>query len=422
MARVDLTVRGGGIFGLAIAWEATRRGARVRLIETRSIGAGASGGVVGALAPHVPENWNTKKQFQLESLLASEAFFASVSAASGLPTGYARTGRLQPVADDAALTLARQRSDTARTFGRGKRCGRSSQAGVRPWNPSHPPDLLIHDTLTARIHPRNAAAALVAAIRALGGEVILGEAANQGPTVWATGTAGLQDLSDAFGRVVGNGVKGQAATLRHDAAALPQLFTDSLHIVPHWDGTVAVGSTSEHHWQDPVAADAQLDDLIARARAAVPALAGAPVVERWAALRPRAKSRAPILGPWPDRPGQFIANGGFKIGFGMAAKGRAVHGRSGAGRARRDPAGVPQPRALTACCWPCQTSLGRSAFAVGTRRCLWLLAVASPMVRAIGSGQRWWRWGDWIRFTSVLLWRSRFLRGSSKGPLALPCR
>ena len=27
-----------------------------------------------------------------------------------------------------------------------------------------------------------------------------------------------------------------------------------------------------------------------------------------------------MLGPWPERPGHFIANGGFKIGFGMAPK------------------------------------------------------------------------------------------------------
>src|SRR5690606_41267108 len=31
-------------------------------------------------------------------------------------------------------------------------------------------------------------------------------------------------------------------------------------------------------------------------------------------------SRAPVLGPWPGRAGQFVANGGFKIGFGMAPK------------------------------------------------------------------------------------------------------
>jgi len=27
-----------------------------------------------------------------------------------------------------------------------------------------------------------------------------------------------------------------------------------------------------------------------------------------------------MLGPWPDRPGHFVLNGGFKIGFGMAPK------------------------------------------------------------------------------------------------------
>ena len=37
-------------------------------------------------------------------------------------------------------------------------------------------------------------------------------------------------------------------------------------------------------------------------------------------IQPRARSRAPMLGAWPDRPGHFIANGGFKIGFGMAPK------------------------------------------------------------------------------------------------------
>jgi glycine/D-amino acid oxidase-like deaminating enzyme len=63
-----------------------------------------------------------------------------------------------------------------------------------------------------------------------------------------------------------------------------------------------------------------LDALIAKARAALPCLAQAPVIDRWAAIRPRARSRAPMLGEWPDRPGHFIANGGFKIGFGMAPK------------------------------------------------------------------------------------------------------
>jgi glycine oxidase len=141
-----------------------------------------------------------------------------------------------------------------------------------------------------------------------------------GPVIWATGTAGLEALSIDLGRPVGGGVKGQAALLAHDAPALPQLFIDGLHIVPHSDGTVAIGSTSERLWSDPAGTDDQLEALIRRARAACPALAQAPVLDRWAGLRPRSATRAPMLGPWPGKDVQFIANGGFKIGFGVAPK------------------------------------------------------------------------------------------------------
>ena len=59
------------------------------------------------------------------------------------------------------------------------------------------------------------------------------------------------------------------------------------------------------------------DDITARI-APRRALAGAEVIDRWAGVRPRALSRAPLVGAWPGRPGHFIANGGFKIGFAMA--------------------------------------------------------------------------------------------------------
>jgi glycine/D-amino acid oxidase-like deaminating enzyme len=58
--------------------------------------------------------------------------------------------------------------------------------------------------------------------------------------------------------------------------------------------------------------------LIAKARGAVPALAQAREIRRWAGVRPRARTRAPMVGAHPFRAGEYIANGGFKIGFGMA--------------------------------------------------------------------------------------------------------
>ncbi|MFU1477505.1 NAD(P)/FAD-dependent oxidoreductase [Roseovarius sp. C7] len=315
----EITVMGAGIFGLSVAWACLRRGAHVRVIDPAGPGAGASGGVVGALAPHVPENWNPKKAFQLDSLLMAEAFWAGVEEAGGVSSGYGRTGRIQPIADDAALALAEARAGTARTLWQDHATWQVIAAEDAPWAPASPSGKLIHDTLSARIHPRRACAALTAAITTAGGE-ILTEGVPRGPVIWATGAHDLAEMTARHSRLVGQGIKGQAALLHFDGPKLPQLFADTLHIIPHADGTVAIGSTTERDFSDPTDTDAQLDDIIERAMQAVPVLHGARIVERWAGLRPRSRSRAPMLGAHPMRPGAYIANGGFKIGFGMAPK------------------------------------------------------------------------------------------------------
>ncbi|WP_412509078.1 NAD(P)/FAD-dependent oxidoreductase, partial [Roseovarius sp. SYSU LYC5161] len=154
---------------------------------------------------------------------------------------------------------------------------------------------------------------------ARGGEV-LRDGPQDGTVLHATGVADLDRLTASHARMVGNAVKGQGALLDFSAPDSPQLFADGLHIVPHADGTTAIGSTSERDFDDATATDARLDAVIDRAMRAVPLLHGARVLERWAGLRPRTRSRAPMLGAHPLHPGQFIANGGFKIGFGMAPK------------------------------------------------------------------------------------------------------
>ena len=105
----------------------------------------------------------------------------------------------------------------------------------------------------------------------------------------------------------GAGVKGQAALLAIDRRSGPQLFVDGLHFVPHADGTLAIGSTSERDWTDPAATDAGLDALIERARAALPVLVDARVIERWAGSG-RGRRRGPQSwagirpGPAPSSP------------------------------------------------------------------------------------------------------------------------
>lgn len=310
---------GAGVFGLSVAFACAKRGARVQVIDPNGVGAGSSGGIVGALAPHVPENWNAKKQFQFESLLMSEAFWSEVEERSGLPTGYVRSGRIQPLADDQAVGLAQARAGTARELWRGEAVWQVLPASGHAWEPESPTGLVVRDSLSALIHPRSAVRALASALEDLGG-TIAASGFVEGKVVWATGWRGLVAMSEHAPRQIGNGVKGQAALLQHDAAGFAQLFVDTLHIIPHLDGTVAIGSTSEREFAVPDVTDTALDEIVERARRALPALRDAPVIERWAGVRPRSRSRAPMLGMHPQRPGEFVANGGFKIGFGMAPK------------------------------------------------------------------------------------------------------
>ncbi|MEL7176873.1 MAG: FAD-binding oxidoreductase [Pseudomonadota bacterium] len=318
---VDITVKGAGIFGLSVAYACAVRGARVRVIDNKGVAAGASGGLVGALAPHTPENWNAKKAFQFDSLMMAEDLWARVAQLSGQSPGYLRSGRLQPIHDARALELAHARAETAKSLWQGKAEWRVIPAADHAeWAPQSPTGYLIHDTLTARIHPQRATRALADAVIALGGEIVIGTSDIEGHLVEATGYQGLIDLSQKVAKSAGNGVKGQAALLQFDARTAPQLFADALHIVPHEDGTVAIGSTSEREFDAPDTTDAQLDQVLTRAIAAFPILREAVVLKRWAGVRPRAKSRAPMLGHHPVLANAYIANGGFKIGFGMAPK------------------------------------------------------------------------------------------------------
>ena len=316
----SITVIGAGIAGLSAAWEIARRGHHVRVIEAERVGAGSSGGTVGALAPHAPDSWNAKKQVQLDSLLAAPRFWAEVAQASGRDPGYARSGRVQAVAAQ-DLPKLRARIEGAARHWQGSARMWLTQAPSGPLVPESPDGWWLMDDLTARLSPRMAGAALAAAITAKGGEVVLGQTAHPdaitAPAIWATGAPGLDMLGADLGTRIGQGVKGQSAALRFAAPEAPQVYADGLHIVPHADGTVGIGSTSENSYEHE-GVDTLLEDVIARARALCPALEGADVLERWAGIRPRARSRAPLLGAWPGRPGQFVLNGGFKIGFGMA--------------------------------------------------------------------------------------------------------
>lgn len=343
----DVLIAGGGIMGLWAALEADRAGLSTLLIDAGALASGASGGLLGALMPHMPDRWNDKKQLQFDALLSLEGEIAALEAETGLSAGYRRASRLIPLPKPHLRKIAeRHQAEAANNW---------SQQGVRfSWNvldASPHPDWpnsdmaeagLVSDTFAARVSPRGLTALLIARLRrsprvtfregvALAaihterGRVTLsdGSLVGFGHLIVAAGHASfplLSSLGPALARPLGQAVKGQAALLAAPSVSseLPLLYLDGLYIVPHEGGLVAIGSTSEDRFDAPHSTDGQLESLISRAMELAPRLAGAAVVERWAGLRPKAIDRDPMVGPHPSAERVIALTGGFKVSFGLA--------------------------------------------------------------------------------------------------------
>jgi glycine oxidase len=336
----DLIILGAGIVGLWSAVKAVDAGLRVVLIDAVGPGAGASGGLVGALMPHQPSGWSPKKALQLDGLLSLSDEIAKLEALTGLSAGYARAGRVMPI-----WTEAEQGRHRVWAFGAAQYwpsgIAWQAQAEMPPshWlDPTAAPLGAARDTLAARLEPRAMVQLLKKSIEnraelRFGTPVSSifadcsimmndGNRLRAGGILITTGINAFSLIESIVQRNTGVGVKGQAALFKParavDAAALPVIYADGLYIIAHANGMIAVGSTSENTYVDGTSTDALLDDVIARAKAICPAFRNAELVERWAGVRPKHESRDPVVVPLPQAPRIIAALGAFKIGFGIA--------------------------------------------------------------------------------------------------------
>ncbi len=341
-----MLVIGGGVMGLWAALKAADAGLSVVLVDAAELGRAASNGHLGALMAHKPDGWNAKKQFQFDALLRLEDEVRVLEDRTGHKAGYRRSGRLIPMAK------LRHRETALRLEAEARR---NWKAGERQyeWRVTDRPPIagwpaadgfecgFVLDTFAAHAAPRALTGILISALNALpdieicentpvaelDGErrcarFIDGSSIAFENCIVAAGYqsfALLERLSPLGQRPLGKPVKGQSALLKADMdPGLPIIFLDGLYVIAHEGGRVAIGSTSESEFADPLSTDEQLEALIARARVLVPALRDAPVLERWAGLRPKATGRDPMVGPHPEFPHIHALTGGFKISFGIA--------------------------------------------------------------------------------------------------------
>jgi glycine oxidase len=385
----DAVFVGGGVIGLASAWRAASRGARVAVLERAEPPAGATNVAAGMLAPVGELTFGEPELLELALLSAAgwPEFAAEVEAAGGEATGFAKCGALHVALDRDEAGDLRRKHDLQRELGleaewlTPTRC-RELEPGLVP---NFAGGVLAADE--ASVDPRALAVALAAALREAGGELHTGTEVVDGlwdgerlvgvRTAPVAETRRGDDLVQPvdFGAdavVLCNGawsgqtpwlpdaarppvrpVKGETVELRpregEGAPASRIVASERVYLVPRPDGRLIVGATQEERGFDTVVTAGGVHELLREAYRVLPDIAEMEFAGTVAGLRPGTPDNRPLVGRAAVE-GLVLATGHFRNGILLAPL--------TADAVAAILAGEPLPKAL-AFADPLRSSLGR---------------------------------------------------------------
>ncbi|OJF10599.1 glycine oxidase ThiO [Couchioplanes caeruleus] len=291
----DLTVIGGGIVGLAVAWRCRQRGMRVTVYDGGADDA-AWYAAAGMLAPAGETSFGQEAltALMVESSTRWPGFAAELQRETGIDVGIDTRGTLA-----VALTgddLAEARRLWAYREEHGLAVHRLPPSAVREREPALSPRLRggAHIPDDRQVDPRR----VVAALRtALGAAVVPHRTAEipPGPVVVAAGlgTAALTGLPVRPVKGLVLRLSGEPGLLRH--VVVGHVDGRHVYLVPRADGEIVIGATQEERADSSVTAGAVLD-LLRPATELVPDLAECELTETVVRHRPATPDNAPVLG------------------------------------------------------------------------------------------------------------------------------
>lgn len=313
---MTVTVIGGGIIGLAVAWRLVRHGLDVTVVDSGG-DEGAWYAAAGMLAPAGETAFGQEplQELMLESARRWPSFAAELAGQSGHDLRFDTSGAV-----DVALT----RDDLAEAR-RMWAYREQRDLKVRPMPPSELREL--EPALSPRVRggafvpddwqvdPRR----VVAALRAALGDAVTTSRATALPGGGVTVVAAGLGTAELTGLPV-RPVKGLVLRLRGEPGVLRHVvngYVDGRHVylVPRADGEIVVGATQEERADFTVTAGAVLD-LLRTATDLVPELAEFELAETVVRHRPSTPDNAPMLGRLSD--GVIVAAGHHRNGVLLA--------------------------------------------------------------------------------------------------------
>ncbi len=332
MSGGDVIIVGGGVIGLATAYNLARLGARVAICDKGGVGMESSWAGAGILPPSHADH----AQLPLDRLRAlSCALFPPLAdhlrEITGIDIGYLRCGGLEfkrwiAGPDDEWFGLgATTKSLTAeQALEREPALGRSlgdaieipDMAQVR--NPRFLQALRAACLATEKVtlHERSGAVEFVRAGDSLKAIRLPGEELYGDRFVIAAGAWSGDLLAKLGCRVDIQPVRGQIALLNPGRMLFHRILIRGLqYLVPRDDGRVLAGSTEEHTGFVKQTTTAGVQGLLELATSLVPGLADAEVERTWAGLRPGSRDGLPYIGPVPGLRNVHAAAGHYRAGL-----------------------------------------------------------------------------------------------------------
>lgn len=341
----DVAVVGGGLIGLATAFELDRRGITTVVFEAGpEVARAASWVAAGMLAPVGELDFGEPELLKLNLASADlyPGFVESVEAASGIDVDYSRGGGLHVALDrDEAEALKRVLELQLRLGLESEWLGPAAARRIEPG--LHPG---LNGAIVAAgdgmVDPRALTSALSTALERRGVPVLTSTGVT-GLELADGRTAGVR-LADgssvSAGTVVAAGgaesgrarwlpeddrppvrpVKGQVVELRGDPGdpvCEHILASERSYIVPRADGRVVVGATVEEMGFDTSVTAGGVHELLRESYRVLPEIAELDFVGATAGLRPGTPDNLPLVGP-TGTPGLLLATGHYRNGILLA--------------------------------------------------------------------------------------------------------
>lgn len=332
----DVIVVGAGIIGCAVARALASEGARVTVLESSHVAAGATHASAGVLAPYIEAPApGPLLELTTRSLAMYEAFMTSL-AAEGIAVEYRRCGTLEFASDAATAQRLRQACQlfpdqlkwldrsAARDLEPGVHADIEGALLVATHGYVHVPQFVAG--LAASAESRGAAfrhGVSVTGIRASSATLIV-ECDSLGPLEARQVVLACGSWADRVG-VEGCGpqgirpIRGQLLRVGWDGPPVTHvLWGPDCYVVPWSDGTLLVGATVEDVGFDQRTTLAGVRDLMDAVCGLLPRAWRATLLEARAGLRPGSSDGLPVLGPSERVKGLTYAVGHYRNGILLA--------------------------------------------------------------------------------------------------------